>query len=108
MLGRNPEAVLEYRAALQVNPDDPRTLNNLGNVCAQQGQLEAAAGCYEKSLRLEPANPETHANYGLTLARLGRRDEAIRQLNLALEQRPDYPAARAWLNSIQSAAPTGK
>ena len=108
MLGRNPEAVVEYRAALQVNPDDARTLNNLGNVCAQQGQLEAAAGCYEKSLRLEPANPETHANYGLALARLGRRDEAIRQLNLALTQRPDYPAAREWLGAIQSASPAGK
>jgi tetratricopeptide (TPR) repeat protein len=108
LLGRLSEAVREYRAALEINPDDARTLNNLGNVSAQQGQLDAAAGCYEKSLRLEPANPETHANYGLTLARLGRRDEAIRQLNLALAQRPDYPAAREWLQAIQAAAPASK
>ena len=55
----------------------------------------------------EPINPEAHANYGLTLARLGRRAEAIQHLNLALQQRPDYPAARNWLNSIQAAAPEG-
>jgi Tfp pilus assembly protein PilF len=70
--------------------------------------LDAAAGCYEKALRLEPINPEAHANYGLVLGRLGRRAEAVQHLQLALQQRPDYPEARSWLNSLLARTPEGK
>jgi hypothetical protein len=33
--------------------------------------------------------------------RLGRRDEAIKELRTALQQKPDYAQARAWLAELE-------
>jgi tetratricopeptide (TPR) repeat protein len=101
------EAIREYEAALQLNPGDAQAHNNLGNVLSEQGKLEPAQRHYEAALRLNPVNPEAHLNLGLTLLRLGQghRDEAIRQLQEALRQRPDYAEALRQLQALTNAPP---
>ncbi len=100
MMGKSEEAVVHYRRALALSPNDARTHNNIGNVLAQQGKLAEAVASYEQAIRLEAVNPEAHANLGFALARLERRDEAARHLRTALQQKPDYAQAKAWLDAL--------
>lgn len=105
MMGKHEEAVAHYRRALALNPNDARTHNNVGNVLAQQGKLTEAVASYEQAIRLEAVNPEAHANLGFALARLERRDDAARHLRTALQQRPDYAQAKAWLDALLGTPP---
>jgi Flp pilus assembly protein TadD len=91
--GKLPEAIAEYREALQLKPDYPEAHNNLGNALAGQGNLEAAIAEYREALQLKPDYPEAHNNLGAALARQGKLEEAIAEYREALQLKPDYPGA---------------
>jgi tetratricopeptide (TPR) repeat protein len=75
--GRLPEAIVEYRRALAVEPDHADALGNLADALLAQGSLEEASVRYGEYLKLRPSNADAATNWGMTLLRLGRLDEAI-------------------------------
>ena len=85
--GRLDEAIVQYRKALEIEPDDVRTLNNLGNVLGLKGQDQAALAPLQKALKIQPGFAGTRVNLG-NLFLHGKPDEAIAQYRKALEIEP--------------------
>ncbi len=48
--------------ALELDPDDPETLNNAGVLLFAQGKLTESAGAFDKALRADPHMADAHNN----------------------------------------------
>ncbi len=86
--GKFSEAIGCLRQALQLQPDSPPTLNNLGVALVHVGQLHEAARAYEEALRLRPSYPEALHNLGEAHQKQGKLSEAIRYYLEALALKP--------------------
>lgn len=60
-----------YQKALEVTPEDPAVLLNLGLAFESAGNLPAAVDAYRRSLAANPTQPLTLVNLGTVLERLG-------------------------------------
>ena len=73
---RIDEAIQEYRAALQVNPDNAVAHYNLGVVYGQQGQIDEAIREYQVALRINPDYADAHLYLGEVY---GNRDKSTKR-----------------------------
>ncbi len=64
-LGRNGQAVQEYRRALKERPDFVPALCEMGLILAQSGKREEAIGVYLQALGYLPDSPRTRYNLAL-------------------------------------------
>ena len=85
--GRNPEAIVEYKEALRLDPDIAVGYFNLMAVCLKSGDAdgarlwsERALPVYERKIRLRPDDNELRAQYTLLLYHAGRMDDVRRAL----------------------------
>jgi len=78
--------------------------NNLGVVAACRGQKKAA-DYFERAIQNDPSDPDYHFNLGVTLIQAGDRAGAARELNTALDRRPNDAEAKTLLDSLT--APPG-
>jgi tetratricopeptide (TPR) repeat protein len=88
--GRRSEAIAEWRRALELNPGDAKTHNNLGRALAEQGNLDEAIAHWRKALEANPNYAEAHNNLGAALIRRGKLDEAIAHFQKVLETGGQY------------------
>jgi tetratricopeptide (TPR) repeat protein len=58
------EALFRFHQAEQIEPQNPRVLNNLGVAYEATGDYEKALSFYQQALKIEPNNKELRANYG--------------------------------------------
>src|SRR5215210_748803 len=58
------EALFRFHQAAQLEPQNPRVLNNLGVAYEATGDYDKALSYYQQALKLEPNNRELRANYG--------------------------------------------
>jgi Tfp pilus assembly protein PilF len=72
------------RHSLALRPDDPGTLNNLGNVLAGSGQYSAAIEYYQQVLNTQPDHVQARFNIARSLAALDRLEEAVANFRAAL------------------------
>jgi len=107
VLGRLPEAVTEYEAALRLKPDHVGAHYNMGVALAGiPGRLPEAIAQYEEALRLKPDYPEAHDSLGVALAENpGRLSDAIAHFEAALRYRPDYAEAHYHLGIALAGVP---
>jgi Flp pilus assembly protein TadD len=91
--GRLDEAAAEFKQALQINPDDPKSLDNLGKILAGEGKLDEAGERFEQALRLNPDDIKTLNNLGAILVSQGKPADAVPYLKKALQLKPDYAEA---------------
>jgi tetratricopeptide (TPR) repeat protein len=97
------EASDVYRAALELEPDSPVMLYNLGRALALTGNYAAALPYLQEAVvrasALSPDLTRVHFHHllGIVLRRLGRLDEAILQLREAAELEPTSSALRLEL-----------
>lgn len=120
-MGRFPEAMAEYRTALQLDPSSEITRNNLANALADAARthyshgldlakaerLPEAASELQAAINLQPDNPEAQNNLGVVLSQMPERSaEAIAHFKAALKLRPEYEDAR--YNLAVALAETGK
>lgn len=75
--GAAGEAASLFRQAVELNPTDAETWNNLGVVLARQGEVSDASDAFRRALALRPAHAEAHRNFAVVLDRRGRTSEAI-------------------------------
>jgi tetratricopeptide (TPR) repeat protein len=115
--GRTVEAILNFREAIAIKPDQPELHYHLGDALAVDGRVDEAILNYQEALLLdpdyaaarkhlgfllatrgrtdEPGNryPEAHYELGNALAECGRLDEAAAHYQAALAIRPDFAEA---------------
>ena len=102
MAARPPgDAIAEFTASLRINPDLPRTHNDLGRVLATSGRVADAIPHFLEAVRLAPDAIEMRYNAALALSSAGRMDEARQQLKAALSIDPRHAASLELLNKIK-------
>lgn len=85
---------------LKVTQMEPGYVDGYVNVARariQEGEMEAAAEILQKALALNPRLAKTNFFYALTLKAAGKYEEALKYLNVAVEQ---YPRDRVVQNTI--------
>jgi tetratricopeptide (TPR) repeat protein len=92
-------AVLKWRKAIELNPDDSRARFNLAVSLEQDGQREEAIAQYQKVLSIEPDSALAQVGLGTALAATGHLPDAIAHYTKALEIDPDNARAHALLGT---------
>ena len=88
--GRLAEAEKGYRAILQRAPQHADSLNLLGVIALQTGNVESAFELVQRAVALRPDAAACRNNLGQVLERLGREDEAAACYEAAIELDPTY------------------
>lgn len=94
-LAHYQEAMNDYNAALEIQPNLAQAWNSKGNLYYLAERYDDALAAYERSLEL--GLPERHVAYynlGLVYEQMGDDAEAERSYRNALELRPDWQAAK--------------
>jgi len=102
-MGRYEQAAEHYRTALDLFPDDPRSVMlycNLGYALAAQKRLDEAIVQYLRALELDPRHLTTHLNLASALAGQGKVDQAIELCHTALEIDPKSARAHYELGQL--------
>ncbi|HTS92288.1 MAG TPA: sulfotransferase, partial [Stellaceae bacterium] len=81
------------RRALELQPNYPQALNNLGIANYDREDYEAAAECYRQAVQQDPSFAEAHSNLGNALRALKKLDEALAAYGRAIELKPAYADA---------------
>jgi tetratricopeptide (TPR) repeat protein len=106
-MGRTPEAIAEYQAALRIKPDYAEPHNNWATILSRQpGRMPEAIAEAQEALRLKPDYPEALVNLGTFLAPIpGRLPEAIADYQAALRLKPNHAEAHNDLGLALSEMP---
>ena len=91
--GQAEQAVEEYRAALELEPDNGTILGLLGSALADAGRDEEARTVLERALVVQPAEAAHHNNLGALLAREGKPEEALTHFRRAVQLDPERAAS---------------
>jgi tetratricopeptide (TPR) repeat protein len=82
---RLDEAIVEYRKALDFQPDYAKAYNNLGAALFEQRRFAEAIGPCRRAVALAPQFAEPHYNLGNALGETGQIDDAIAQYEVSLQ-----------------------
>jgi Tfp pilus assembly protein PilF len=99
--GEAAEAIREYQAALQINPQMGEVRNNLGLVLLNQGDFASAADEFKEALDRNPRLHEVRLNLAIAYINEGRREDAARQLSAYLQVRPPNDLTRQIMANLQ-------
>lgn len=92
-IGKLDEAVADYTAVIDEDPNYPEYHFDLGGVLHRLGRDEEAITEYETAMRLSPPFPELYYNRGDVRAGLGDLDGAVADFRYVLELDPEYTDA---------------
>ena len=96
-----PQARAAVTKALQLDPSLARAHLALGLILLNsEWNWSGAEKQYRIALKLNPSCADCHFQYGVLLAGSGRNDEAIAQINQAIESDPLNRYYRSWLATI--------
>ncbi|MDR3404797.1 MAG: tetratricopeptide repeat protein [Chthoniobacter sp.] len=93
ILGQPEQAVLSFRKALDVDPDNAVDWSNLSEMLLRLGQLDDAISCGQSAVEVRPDFAEGHNNLGNALRDKGRCEQAVEHFRRALSLRPDFAEA---------------
>lgn len=100
-LGNWPGAEADFRAALELNPDQPQVLNYLGySLVEKQEKLDEALDLIERAVAARPDSGYIVDSLGWVLFRLGRYDEAVGHMERAVELMPVDPVVNDHLGDV--------
>lgn len=105
MAGRLAEALADYSAVIEVDPNFHDHYFNRGNVLRRLGRNGEAIEDYERALRLSPPIPEAYYNRGDARLELGDVDGALADFDRVLDLEPEHVEAR--LNRASLRCDTG-
>src|SRR5439155_1082346 len=86
--GDPARAIVTYRKALEIRPNEPGVLLNLGLALAEAGDFANAIETYRRSLAADPAQPLAHVNWGIALESLGDTAGGVAEFRRALAADP--------------------
>jgi Flp pilus assembly protein TadD len=82
-------AIVEYRAALHLDPNHVDAHTNLGAALGTKGDVEGAIAEHRTALRLDPIQFRPHYNLGIALQAQGKKADAKDEFMEALRLLPD-------------------
>ncbi len=89
--GKYEEALACLNWVIELEPDDPSTLNNRGLTYRLLKNYDKSIADLNRALELRPDDPTTLLNRGNTFGELRKYDKSLADLNHSLELKPDYP-----------------
>ena len=95
--GNFREVANMYKKIVEIEPNNYKAHNNLGNALKEFGKLKEAATSYRQAIKIKPDYTKAHFNLGNILNDFGKYKEAIRILLLALKINPNYNEAHNCL-----------
>jgi len=99
--GKYAEAVKHYNHALELNPDNSRTYNNLAWAYAQQGEnIEDALALANAALEQDQGNGFFYDTLGWIHFKQGQFDEAYQVMAKAIQYQPAIPEIRYHMGEI--------
>jgi tetratricopeptide (TPR) repeat protein len=98
--GRIDEAIVQYRAAVALNPRFEDAYNNLGNALLRKGRAEEAILNYQMALYVKPRSARALNNLGAAYTSEGRIQDAVTSFRRALEIQGDYADAHVNLGTV--------
>ncbi len=100
--GKNGEAVVLWRKALAIDPNDARVQNGLGLSLYIQGDVQESFKHLRQAIRLNPQYVESRYNLGKFLLQQGRPGEALPEFQQALQIRPRFaPGEEGLATALQ-------
>ena len=99
-LGKNKEAEILMKAAIQLKPDFTNAHNNMGIIFRNLKKFKDAELSTRKAIKLNPDLAESHYNLGTILKDLGKLKEAELSSRKAIELKPDLAKAHYNLGTI--------
>ena len=103
-LGEPDTAVLWYRRALTLRPDDPKLRTALGELLLRRHRLGLAAVEIDRVLALQPAEHYAWVARGQIAREAGRKDDAIAAFEKAVALAPQLTIAHYWLAKARESA----
>ncbi len=94
---KHTEAIAEYKAALQQQPENPDLYEALGDEYRASSQMENARTAYQKELQLAPSNPIALYNAGSVEVELGNGQAGVKLLKQMVALYPGSPVAEYYL-----------
>lgn len=91
--GKDQEAMVHYRKALEIIPNYADVYVNLGILLSRQGRDQEALAHFIQALQFNPDNIEAHNNLGVILSKEGKTQDAIAHFTKALRINPNYAEA---------------
>jgi tetratricopeptide (TPR) repeat protein len=98
--GRFPEAIENYRQAIQFAPHYALAHLSLGVALTRLHQLDEASQQFSEAIRLAPDSPLIHNDLGVALSGQGQFELALAQFQEALRLQPDYVDAHRNLGKL--------
>jgi Flp pilus assembly protein TadD/4-amino-4-deoxy-L-arabinose transferase-like glycosyltransferase len=105
--GRTADAIREYEAALELEPDTAMAHSNLSMLLLARGDRAAAEGHAREAVRLAPGMAEARNNLGTALAAAGRDGEALANFERAVSLDPARAEFQVNLGSALARAGRG-
>ena len=92
--------------SLRADPNHLHALIELGNIYYDAEDHTSAVEYYRRALALAPANPDVRVDMAVSLFRTGQGEEAVRELQVALEHAPEHANAlyNLWVINNQLGA----
>ena len=87
--GDSESALIDFKRAALINPENPYILNSLAQAYSESGQLQLAEEVFSKALLQEPDDIIILRNRGVNRVRLENFDDAIVDLNAAIQISPE-------------------
>jgi TolB-like protein/Flp pilus assembly protein TadD len=103
-LGRGQEALDHGRTSYELDPFSAVTVANYGWQCHLSGEVDCAIQQYRRALEVQPGYARAHQRLSLVFAQQGKLDDALREIQSAVElapERPDFIADMAYIQALR-------
>ena len=94
---RYADAILEWRKAIELNPEEARPHLQLGLALGETGQVDQEIAEYRQALQMDPNSAPAYANLGIALQGQGKLAGAIEAYRKSLELDSNNSKARSNL-----------
>jgi len=92
--------IAEYRAALQLNPNNASEHHNLGVALSRKGDLDGAIAELKVAVRMEPDSAKAHYTLGAVLEKKGDLKSALEEYRRASQLEPSNGDIRRAYESV--------
>jgi len=96
---RHQEAILSFKRALAVKPDEEEAYMGLGLVYSVLGRNQESVDAYKAAIRINPNDALAYTGLGWVYGLLGRSQDSIDALRIAIYLKPDFAEAHFYLGT---------